>query len=155
MRHMLFGTNVSKLRTAILIKDTGFFQNEIINHYINPLITEGIDKDTLVSFTLEYYGLKKTTAAQRKEYLNDTLLPELQRIGITTLYVADSEYFKTLTSNTKADPHMGYTLDCTIKGFEHIKVILGVNYQAMVYNPLFKTKLTLSLNTLIKHVKGE
>jgi DNA polymerase-1 len=154
MRHILYSSDISKLQTAILIKDSSFLQNEITTHYVNPLVAEGINQDTLISYTLNYFNLKKTTAAQRKEYLNGTLLPELNRIGITTLYVADSEYFKTLTGNVKADVHMGYTLLCTLKGYEHLNVILGVNYQALVYNPLVKSKLTLSLTTLIKHVKG-
>lgn len=154
MRHVLFGTETNKLTTALLIKDTSFLTNELIAHYVNPLIDGGISRESLIGFTLSYNNIKKVSAAHKKEYLIDTLLPELDRLGITTLYVADSEYFKTLAGVIKAEPNMGYVLDCAIKGFTHMKVILGVNFQALAYNPLIKTKLNASLSTLIKHVKG-
>ena len=153
MRHVLFSPYTSKLKTALLIKDTGFLTNELISHYVEPLVSEGISRDSLIGFTLSY-NAKKVSAAHKKEYLIDTLLPELDRLGITTLYCADSEYFKTLAGVTKADPNMGYVMDCAIEGYSHMKVTLGVNYQAMAYNPLVKSKLNLSLSTLIKHVKG-
>lgn len=153
MRHVLFSPDTSKLKTALLIKDTGFLTNELISHYVEPLVSEGISRDSLIGFTLSY-NAKKVSAAHKKEYLIDTLLPELDRLGITTLYCADSEYFKTLAKVIKADPNIGYVLDCAIEGYTHMKVILGVNYQAMAYNPLVKSKLNLSLSALIKHLKG-
>ena len=153
MRHALFGTDTTQLKTAILIKDSSFMVTDLITHYVNPLMSENISGNSLIGFTLSYGNTKKVSAAHKKEYLT-TLLPELDRLGITTLYVTDSEYFKTLAGVVKADPNMGYTLDCAIKGYTHMKVILGVNYQAMAYNPLVVSKLNLSLSTLIKHVKG-
>lgn len=151
MRHYLFG-NANNLTTAILIKNSSFFTDEITKYYVNPLSQQGINKNNLIAITLEYNS-KKSTAAERKEYLN-ILLPEITRLNITTLYVADSEYFKTLTKQIKADIHIGYTLKCAIKGYEHLDIILGVNYQAITYNPALSDKLNLSLKTLTTHLTG-
>ena len=152
MRHYLFGSG-TKLNTAILVKDSSFFVQNLESFYGQPLYRAGIAKDSLIAVTLEYGTKKKVTAADKKAYL-DQLLPELVRMGIATLYVADSEYFKTLTKQTKADLHLGYVLDCAIEGFTHIKVVLGVNYQAITYNPGVKTKLDQSVAALIQHLNG-
>ena len=152
MRHFLFGSG-TQLNTAILIKDSSFIVNNLSTFYGNPLYRAGISKDSLIAITLEYGTKKKVTASEKKAYL-DSLLPELVRMGITTLYVADSEYFKTLTKQAKAEVHLGYVLDCAIEGFTHIKVVLGVNYQAMTYNPGVAAKLDQSVTTLIQHLRG-
>src|SRR5690606_30598423 len=76
------------------------------------------------------------------------LLPALTGIGVTALLVTDSAYFKVLTNERKAEPHHGYALPCKIKGYEHVKVILSLNYQALIYNPDLQSKLDLSLDTL-------
>lgn len=153
MRHHLFGSDLSKVQVALLIKETGFIIPSLISHYITPLLTSGVSRESIIGFTLEYESSKKVSAAYKKKYL-DVLLPELDRLGIHTLYVADSEYFKTLTKNTKADPHLGYVLPCSINGYNHMQVILGINYQSLVYNPTIKSKLDLSLNTLAQHTRG-
>lgn len=78
-----------------------------------------------------------------KDYLAKLLLG-LSEIGVTVLYVTDSNYFKALTKQAKAEPHMGYVLPCAVSGFEHMRVILGINYQALIYNPDLQDKLDLS-----------
>ena len=154
MRHALFCTTATKLNIAILLKDASFIVPAINEHYIQLLVKKGISHDSLIAFTLEYNGAKKAKADQMKGYLAK-LLPEIIRLGITTLYVADAEYFKTLTKSKKADPFYGYVLPCAIDGYDHLKVILGVNYQAIAYNPNLKEKLSFSLDTLVQHVSGD
>jgi len=153
MRHHLFGQDLSKVRVALLIKETAFIVTSLISQYITPLVTSGVSRESIIGFTLDYETHKKVSASFKKKYL-DVLLAELDRLNIHTLYVADGEYFKTLTKNTKAEPHLGYVLPCAIAGYTHMQVILGINYQALVYNPTLKTKLDLSLNTLSQHIKG-
>jgi DNA polymerase-1 len=126
---------------------------QLVSHYISLLESAGLSRDGLIGYTLAYQN-KKCTAALKKSYLEE-LLPELDKHGITTLYVADGEYFKTLIGkNTKVDVYHGYVLDCAIKGYEHMKIVLGVNYQAIVYNPLIRPKLEASVATLASHLKG-
>jgi len=153
MRHASFGNTSNTYTTALLIKDSSFITSELLTHYVKPLLEKGLHASDLIAFTLEYADMKKVSAAVKKEYL-DELLPELQALGVTLLMVNDSEYFKTLTKNVKADPYYGYALDCAIPGFEHMKVILGVNYQALSYNPLLENKLKTAINTVVDCIKG-
>lgn len=158
MRHALFNNTGGKVNntftTAILIKDSSFIIPDIITSYITPLIQRNINKEDIVAFTLEYAGMKKVSASVKKEYL-DKLLPELKQLKVNFILVNDSEYFKTLTKNVKTEPYYGYALDCAIPGYTHMKVILGVNYQAIAYNPALINKLDTALDTLTACVKNK
>lgn len=149
MHHIIFKENTS-YETALLIKYTALKKHELESHYTNQI---NIKKDSIIAFSLKYNKFNKTTAKIIKEYL-DTLLKSLDSLGITTLYVCDAAYFKALTKSRKADPHYGYILDCKIKGYEHMKVILGANYQRLFYNPAIQIKIDLSLKTLVEHKQG-
>lgn len=150
MRHMFFvpHPNLEKLTTAILIKDSSFNQREIQNHYIASLVIDGMAMDEIIAFTLEYDTVKKCKAGTAKSYLA-TLLPELDKLGITNLYCADPNYFKILTKQTKTAAYHGYVLKCALPGYEHMNVVLGTNYQALVYDPSLSSKLDGSLKTLL------
>lgn len=152
MFHMVFGENPNALTVAILIKRRSLVKSAMVTNYINPLVKAGIDRNKCIAFSLTYHN-DKCSVFMAKEYLAE-LLPELDSLGIATLYCADSTYFKYLTKNTKADVHQGYACDCAIKGYEHFKVILGVNYQAVIFNPAIQSKLDASIQTLIGTMTG-
>ena len=145
MRHYIF-EEADTYAIALLIKGTAFQAGELISNYVNPLNALGILSKELIAFTLDY-DQPKVTAKFIKEYLGK-LLPALNTLGIKHLYVADASYFKVLTTKPKADPHFGYVLPCSIKGYEHMKVVLGLNHQALIYNPTLQAKLDMSLETL-------
>ena len=125
MKHHIF-SNSEHYRVALLFKESAFNKQEIQRSYVNYLNVLGVSSDSLVAFTLSYDDNGKAPVKFMKEYL-DELLPALQSLGINHLYVADSAYFKTLTGQTKAEPHHGYVLPCKIKGYEHLNVVLGIN----------------------------
>jgi DNA polymerase-1 len=152
MRHHLW-EQAESYPIAILTKATAFNKTELEAAYINPLVSQGVAKDSLIAFTLAYNDQGKAPAAFIKEYLGQ-LLPVLQDLRCTTLYVADGNYFKVLTGQAKAEPHYGYVLPCKLKGYEHLQIVLGLNYQALIYNPDLQAKLDLSLATLAAHVAG-
>ncbi len=152
MRHLFFET-AETYSVAILVKGTGFNKQEILNNYVEPLGISGIKSSEFISFTLKYDAAGKAGVKFMKEYLNK-LLPSLKELGVKYLYVADTGYFKVLTKQVKADPHYGYVLPCKVDGFEDMQVVLGLNYQALIYNPDLQAKLTLSLNTLSAAIKG-
>lgn len=152
MRHIVFGES-EQFPIAVLVKGTAFNQQEIQNNYVNPLSDQGIDRSKVIAFTLKYNEAGKAPAKFIKEYL-DNLLPALVSLGTTHLYVTDATYFKVLTKETKAEPHFGYILPCKIKGFEQLQVVLGLNYQQLIYNPDLKDKLDMSIDTLASHFKG-
>lgn len=152
MRHIQFESS-TRHSVALLIKGTAFKQQEIESNYVAHLMSLGISRAELIAFTLDYDQNGKASVKYMKEYLAK-LLPALDSLGTTTLYVTDGAYFKTLTKEGKAEPHFGYVLPCKIEGFEHMSVVLGLNYQQLIYNPDLQAKLTLSLETLASHMQG-
>lgn len=152
MRHLIF-EEANAYSIALLIKPAAFNKTELLNNYITPLNRAGVVSKDVIAFTVDYNEVNKAPAKFIKEYL-DKLLPALDKLGTKTLYVADANYFKVLTSSPRAEPHFGYVLPCKIKGFEHMSVVLGLNYSALIYNPELQAKLDLSLSTLVSHVAG-
>lgn len=152
MKHHLFAESNS-YPIAVLIKHTSFNKQEIVNNYLDPLAERGISSSEVIAFTLDYNETGKAPASFVKDYLAK-LLPALDSLGTKYLYVVDSTYFKVLVGQTKAEPHHGYVLLCKIKGFEHMHVVLGINYQALIYNPDLKDKLDGGLTALVDHVQG-
>ena len=151
MRHMIFAES-DQYPVALLIKDVAFKQQDILSTYVAPLEQQGLARDSVVALTLAYEK-GKAPVQLIKDALNE-ILPALASLGTTYLYVADSAYFKVLTRQGKAEPHWGYVLPCAIKGYEHMQVVLGLNHQALIYNPDLQAKLDLSLNTLASVVQG-
>ena len=152
MRHIVF-QEAEKYSVAVLARTSTFNKQELLNNYVTPLVTGGVPLEEVIAFTLEYNEAGKAPSAFIKEYLGK-LLPILEELKVKYLYITDAAYFKTLTGQTKAEPHFGYVLPCKIKGYEHMKVVLGINYLQLIYNPDLQAKLTLSLNTLVSHVAG-
>ena len=153
MRYLLFGAPAPAYKVAVLIKTAAFTAHALQEHYVHPLHAAGIPADTVIGYTLKYDEHNKCTAKQAKEYLA-TLLPVRVSMGTEVLYVCDSAYFKILTKQTKADPHSGYVLPCAIAGFEHLQVVLGVNYQQLFYNPDLQTKLHAGLAAVSHWLHG-
>ena len=144
MKHIIFQDNP---KIAILIKDSYFIHRDIENYYVKPLGLE------CMAFSLYYEPNNKITATKAKEYLKK-ILPTLVKQGVSYLYVADSTYFKVLTKQRKAEPHIGYILPCTLQGYEHLNVVYGINYGQVIYNNNMASKLELSLNALQCHIRG-
>ena len=152
MRHHIFQES-DRYKIAVLLKNTAFNKQEIQANYITPLNSKGVASKDLIAFTLDYNDQGKAPAGFVKSYLGN-LLPALDSIGVTHLYVTDATYFKVLTKQTRAEPHFGYVLPCKFEGYEHLQVILGLNYQSLIYNPELQAKLTLSLDTLASALAG-
>lgn len=148
MRHIIF-EEADHYPVALLIKGSAFQQYQLERQYLEPLAPEIVPSQVL-AMTLQYGANGKAPVKVIKEYLED-LLPTLKELGCRVIYVADAAYFKVLTKQTKAEPHYGYAFDCAIKGFEDMRVVLGLNCQQLVYKPELKERLDLTLDAL----KGE
>jgi len=151
MHHLIF-QEADHYPVALLIKPAYLRRYEMQRHYLDRLAPD-ISASQVIAFDLDYGGKKKPTARIAKAYLED-LLPILQEQGVVYLYCADAEYFKVLTRQPKAEPHVGYVLPCALKGFEHMRVVLGVNYGQLVYNPEVVDRLDMTLETLVGAVTG-
>lgn len=152
MKHHIFAQS-DTYPVALLLKSSAFNKQEIQNNYLYYLGSRGVSQDQVVALTLEYNDQGKAPVKFIKEYL-EQLMPALDSLQSKLLYVADSNYFKVLTGQSKAEPHHGYVLPCKLKGYEHIHVVLGINYQALIYNPELKSKLENSLDALSGWLDG-
>lgn len=157
MRHHIFTESTTGYyKVALLIKGTAFNKQELMKNYVDPLVARGISADQIIAFTLAYNDDGKAPVSLIKAYLED-LLQTLWELGVSHLYVADGNYFKVLAKQSKAEAHLGYVLPCQYKAFhapETFKVILGLNHQALIYNPDLQAKLNLSLDTLASDLGG-
>lgn len=152
MRHLIYATR-QHYETAILIKEAALQPSEIKRFYVDPMVQAGYKAEDIVVLTLDYLPNNKAPVGHIKKYL-EQLLPALKKLNTKHIYCADSNYFKVLTKNQKAEAQLGYVLPCAIPGYEDMQVILGVNYQAITYNPTQQDKLDLSLHTLTSYLKG-
>lgn len=109
-----------------------------------------LKKEDLLVLTLHYAeGTKKTTAEEKRAYLEQELFPVLKDNGVEYIMVTDGEYFKVLTKMTKVEVYLGYVLDCALGPF---KIIYVPNYKAIFYDPpKVKSKIQQALNALHDH----
>lgn len=141
-------------RVALLSKTTAFNKGELDRNYVQVLTQQGIPVDNVIAYTLSYDDNGKAPVKHIKAYLLESLLPALTSLSTEYLYVTDSAYFKILAGVPQAEPHQGYVLPCKLPGYTHFKVVLGLNYQQLVYNPELKAKLTTSLACLAQAIHG-
>jgi len=140
----------SSYKIAVLIKQKALQEHTIKDWYAEP---SGLPLKDFVMCSLKYNDANKAPANIAKPYI-DNMLNALNTLGVTTLLVCDSTYFVFLTANRKATGCIGDVFPCNIKGYKHINVILGVNYQSCIYSDDNKKKLKLSLKTLDANYYG-
>jgi DNA polymerase-1 len=139
---------------ALLIKASAFNEGEIERCYIQYLEKHGIPRSECVAVSLPYNDAGKAPTRFIKDQLSNLMLG-LSDVGVETIYCADAAYFKVLAGVGKAEPHLGYVMPCKFKGYESMKVVLGVNQKSLMYNPANEPKLNMSLDTLADHYKGQ
>jgi len=153
LRHIVYEPN-TEYKIALLVKESALNKDEIFANYIKPLQDKGIHQRDIVVFGLAYNDSGKAPVSFIKSFLEE-LLPTLRDTSTETLYVADANYFKVMTKNTKADSFLGYELSCAIPDYTDLKVVLGINHRAIVYNPNFEPKLDMSIETLVGSINGQ
>lgn len=143
----------TSLPLGILIKGTALKERELIKHYLQPAIEQGLPAQGIYAHALQYNGKKAPTLKQCREYLQ-WISGEIKENGTQYLVVCDGTYFKALTYETKADPHYGSVLPAKLEGFKGLHVILCPNWQGLIYNPAVQAKIDLALNALVTHQLG-
>ena len=139
---------------AILIKASSFQRDNLTSYYTNELVNLGIKKEDLIFFPLAYNSQNKAPNSFIGKDLPN-LLENLDSIGVKTIYVADATYFKALTKQRKADPHLGYFFPCSMEGYEHINVTVGISFSSLMFNEVVnKQKLQQSLEALANFTLG-
>ena len=154
MKHILFKESLSKTyKLAILIKERAFHEQALTEHYVNPLLQGGMVAEEIVGLSLGYNDQGKAPVKLIKANIQ-TILKACDKLKITTLLVADTNYFKTLTKERKAEPHLGYIKKCAIEDYNHIDILYAPNYQVLFYNPDAQAKLDLALDATSAHFLG-
>lgn len=150
MQTLIYSEDSSKARIAVLIKEASFARDYIYSFYVAP---SGLDAEMFAAISLFYDSKNKITAKDGKAYVLD-MLRKLEETNIEVLLVADTNYFKYLTGKQNTTNLRGKAVPCNIVGFEHIEVVLSVNYHAIIHNPQYKDELEYSLTYLTAKYGG-
>lgn len=154
LRNIIFEENPkNKYEIAILIKDTCFNETEILKYYVEPLVDEGVAKNNIIVFNLAYTNANKAPASLINAYLPQ-VLSSAKQMGVTTLLVADTNYFKKLTKVTKTEPYYGHVEKCKFPKYEDFNVILSLNYASLFYDPTQQVKIDRSIKCIVDQLKG-
>ena len=152
MKHIVYDQS-DHYPVCLMVKSTAFDAHAIKNAYTDPLVTRGVNIGDLVVVEAKYNEHDKAPGTLVKSWLAE-MLPQLDSVGVQTIYCADATYFKALTKEKKAEPFLGYVKKCRIPDYEHIDIIFGMNYRSLIYNPANEPKLEMSLNTLASHISN-
>ena len=153
MKTLKFVDGDTTPKIGILIKESAFKEQQLIQYYVQPMVDAGIPREEIVAMSLDYTRAGKAPVTLIKEYIADWL-DDYKRAGIKYLFVADSAYYKVLAKERKADVNLGYVSECGIPGFEDMYVIYSLGYGALFHNPNQKEKIDLSLQALTTHYHG-
>ena len=125
-------------------------KEDMVREYIDRF---EIPHEDVLFLTLHYEeGKKKTSVEEMKRYINEELMPALKDVNAQYIVVADGDYFKVLTKNTKVDANAGYVLDCA---FGPYKVISIPNYRQIFYDPdKIRHKIKQGTEALLSHIGG-
>lgn len=141
MQHIIYEENPNnQYRLAILIKKSAFNKSELLKNYVSKITA--IPLNEIIVLSLDY-PQAKPTSKQIKECLNN-LVPVLNGLKTDLLYIADSNYFKTITGLKKVTSSQGYLIDVKYPDLSNLKALLSVNYEALIYKPELITTIDLA-----------
>lgn len=142
--------DVEQTEYPICLLSTSLRKDSIENEYIKPF---GIEPKEIVALSLhQKVGVKKTPVKEIKQYIVDELVPTLTGLKTKYILVTDSEYFKVLTKQPKAEANLGYVMSCAYGPWE---VIYVPSFQQIFYNPeAVRAKIAQAMQALLDHRKG-
>lgn len=149
-----FGPTQSEYAVGILIKNSALSASQMESAYLNYLEKRGLDKSQFLGISLDYTPSNKAPMKAVVEPCIQRVLKLARHLKIKTLYVCDAIYFKKLAGQRKAEPCIGYSYSCAIEGYEGIKIMYGINYNAVLHNPDNQDKIDQSLLALKKYLGG-
>ena len=145
MKNIHFGDG--EITTLILIKKDALAKKELFNYYVKPLEDKGLSRDNIAVFSLLYEN-SNIKAELGKNYLR-MLLPKINKLKtVENLIIADSNYFKWLTKQTKVTNSYGEIFSGKLGGYEYFKIVLVPNYKSLFYNPNNQELITEGLNAI-------
>ncbi len=134
-------------RYLLLITQQHFKSDPITKYYIQPLEQRGVSSAFMTTGKL-WTNTKGTATAKEMDFDLKNWLKKADDAGITTLLVASAKHFTKLTKCKKASTRFGYIDKCVYPGYEHMNVILAMNYMALFYQSNKQENFDLALDTL-------
>ena len=119
--------------TVILIKETAMQTVAIDEYYLKPLAKEGIPEDSISTMPLLYSTSTKVTVKVAKAYL-DKLISRIPAT-VTTLIIADSEYFKVITKVGRVKDHHGAKVPGQYPGYKKFTCTYVPNHKSLFKQP--------------------
>lgn len=142
MDYVFLGEHKGSYQYALLTGSSDI--DALDKHYLEPA---GLSEETII-VELVNQG-KKTPKKVIREYW-DEIKPELIKMGVKTLMVADVEYFKHIIGQTKAEAFLGIKCDT-----DDFSVFYLPNYRALFYNPEgVQAKINLAVDSVRAFAKG-
>lgn len=145
----------------ITSQDTGKYPIAILGHQIRReemiktyLLPNDLSMEDFIFIELHSApGKKKTPAREIKEFIQQELQQVLDDAETQYIICTDSDYFKILTKEAKAEANLGYVCD-SVWGKQ--KVIYTPNYRQVFYDPpVVKSKIAQGMDALLNHVRGQ
>ena len=121
------------ITTVILIKESALITKEICNYYLKPLKQEGILPGSVLVLPLLYNTPTKIIAKTAKAYL--VKLKNRIPTTVTNLIVADSSYFKFITTTSKVSTNYGAVIKGAISEYSNYNCVYVPNYKSLFKQP--------------------
>lgn len=145
----------------IASQDTGKYPIAILGHQIRReemiktyLLPNDLSMEDFIFIELHSApGKKKTPAREIKEFIQQELQQVLDDAETQYIICTDSDYFKILTKEAKAEANLGYVCD-SVWGKQ--KVIYAPSYRQVFYDPpVVKAKIAQGMDALLNHIRGQ
>lgn len=145
----------------ITSQDTGKYPIAILGHQIRReemiktyLLPYDLSMEDFIFIELHSTpGKKKTPAREIKEFIQQELQQVLDDAETQYIICTDSDYFKILTKEAKAEANLGYVCD-SVWGKQ--KVIYTPSYRQVFYDPpVVKAKIAQGMDALLNHIRGQ
>ena len=145
----------------ITSQDTGKYPIAILGHQIRReemiktyLLPNDLSMEDFIFIELHSApGKKKTPAREIKAFIQQELQQVLDDAETQYIICTDSDYFKILTKEAKAEANLGYVCD-SVWGKQ--KVIYAPSYRQVFYDPpVVKSKIAQGMDALLNHIRGQ
>lgn len=145
----------------ITSQDTGKYPIAILGHQIRReemiktyLLPNDLSMEDFIFIELHSApGKKKTPSREIKEFIQQELQQVLDDAETQYIICTDSDYFKILTKEAKAEANLGYVCD-SVWGKQ--KVIYAPSYRQVFYDPpVVKSKIAQGMDALLNHIRGQ
>lgn len=147
MQHIIFDTSAQKpFKVAILIKGSALSQNMLLANYVEPIIARtGLKHSDFIALSLDYDAKNKASSGMVKNCVAN-ITKVLPTLGVSTLLIADSTYYKAFTKDKNSKTAHGYSKPAA--ELADVNCVVIPNYQSIFYNPNLSALVDLGIDAI-------